>query len=56
MADLEQFVFRISRNCSAFICLSGPVTQEAIDKFILILQEMKDTFPAEVQALQEPPQ
>lgn len=47
MATLEQFTFRISRDCTVFICMSGQPTQEAIDKFVLILQEMKDTFPVE---------
>ena len=35
----------LSSKCSGFLCMSEPVTQEAIDRLIEILKLQRDTFP-----------
>jgi hypothetical protein len=50
--QLASLQFRVSRECSVFVCFAGPVTQEAIDKFIEILQLSKDTYPKESEGAQ----
>jgi hypothetical protein len=42
---LTNLQFKLSRECSAFICLTGVVTQEAIQKLIALLEISKDTYP-----------
>ncbi len=37
---------RLSRDAWVRLTLTGPVTQEAIDKLIALLALMRDTFPA----------
>ena len=44
-APCECLQFRISRNSSVFICFYGPVSREAIEKLIALLELQKDTFP-----------
>lgn len=43
MTDLQ---FKLSRECSVFLCLTGQVTQEAIQKLIDILNLVRDTYPS----------
>lgn len=42
---IELIKWRISRECYLVLELRGIVTQEAIQKLILLLQNMKDCYP-----------
>jgi hypothetical protein len=38
--------FKLSRDCSVHIVFVGTVTQEAIQKMILLLTEEEDAYPS----------
>lgn len=42
--------FPISRECEALVIFSGVVTQEAIEKLILILETSRDAYPTRAEA------
>lgn len=51
MSDTNRptFVFRLTKQCVVDVQLSGPVTQEAIDKLIEVLQLVKDCYPEQAE-------
>lgn len=47
--DSSVLAFRISRDSEAKVVFSGQVTQEAIEKLIVLLETSKDTYPTKAE-------
>jgi hypothetical protein len=52
-ADFTILKFRLASTVDVWLCLSQPVTQEAIDKLIALLEAQKDAFPTRAELIAE---
>lgn len=52
----KELRFNIARDSEASVTFSGPVTQEAIGKLIVLLQASQDTFPTKVELEEQKPE